>query len=52
MFCLVDTSLNIVLVKNLTRPLRPQDMKEYASKYGTVTDIWLDGIKSSALITV
>jgi hypothetical protein len=27
-------------------------MQEYVGKYGNVTDFWLDGIKSSALITV
>lgn len=47
-----STPKNIVLVKNLTRPLRLPDMKEYCASFGNVIDLWLDSIKSTALVTV
>ncbi|KAJ3215301.1 Apoptotic chromatin condensation inducer in the nucleus [Clydaea vesicula] len=41
----------IVYVKNLTRPLREIDFRAFVSEYGEVTSLWMDSLKSMAIIT-
>ena len=54
MYCSVLPSyidaLNIVLIKNLKRPAT--HLRDNVEPYGVVTDLWLDSIHSTALITV